>query len=219
MGTHVYKLKDGTRVPGVTTVIGNCKLGSIEGLLIWANREGKEGRDHRDTRQAAADAGTCAHAMVEAFIRKHEFKSADYEKEVLDKALPAFKAFQEWCQQTTMTPAYPETSLVSEQYKYGGTMDTILVKGALSLGDWKTSRSVHVDYLPQLAAYGQLWNENHPDNPITGGYHLLRFGKPENPDDPVTFEHRYWEHLEPAWETFKRQRELYDLYKRLKGLV
>ena len=45
----------------------------------------------------------------------------------------------------------------------------------------------------QLGGYGLLWDENFPDDPVTGGYHLVRF-------DKVTggFEHRWWPKLEAA---------------------
>src|SRR5215813_3071514 len=72
MPTIDYRI-DGVRVPGVTTVI-STSLGWNKGALMhWAWSEGKEGRNYRDTQQSAADAGTLAHAMVEARIQKREF--------------------------------------------------------------------------------------------------------------------------------------------------
>ena len=56
-----YKLADGTKVPGVTTVIG--KLKDAGPLMYWAWQQGVEGKDFRETRDAAASAGTVVHAF------------------------------------------------------------------------------------------------------------------------------------------------------------
>lgn len=219
MPTQPYHLADGTRVPGVTTIIGGCKIGGIEPLLAWANREGLEGRNHRESRDKAADAGTCAHDMVECSIRGWKFDASKYEPDVLAKAEGAFAAYAEWAKQTHLESVATEVPLVSEKYRYGGTMDALLVNGVLSLGDWKTSGGVYVDFLIQLAAYKNLWEEHNPGLPITGGFHLLRFAKPDHPDDPTHFAHHYWANLDLAWEAFKHMRELYDINKRLRKML
>lgn len=219
MPTQPYKLKDGTRVPGVTTVIGNCHLGSIDGLLFWANSLGKEGKSHVEERDKAADAGTACHDMAECYAKGIEFDASKYPPETLQKATGAFQAFREWCDQTNLKIAHSELSLVSEVYRYGGTLDCMLVNGKLALGDYKTSNSIRVGMLCQLAAYRHLWEETHPAELITGGFHLLRFSKPEQTDDPVHFSHHYWSDLTAAWEAFKHMRELYELNKRLKKLL
>jgi len=56
-----YRLKDGTRVPGVTTIIGRFK--DSGGLLYWAFEQGQaaergEISNLYDKRDEAADAGT-----------------------------------------------------------------------------------------------------------------------------------------------------------------
>lgn len=214
-----YFLKDGSRVPGTTTVISNCKIGGIEGLLYWANQEGLAGRNYRETRDAAADAGTCAHDMVECDIRGSDFDKSKYKPETLKLAEGAFKAYRKWAKQTKLKAVAPETRLVSETHKYGGTLDAMLVDGELALGDWKTSNSVRADYLIQLAAYRNLWEENHPDQIVTGGFHLLKFSKPDHEDDPVHFSHHHWSHLDLAWDAFQHMRALYDLSSRLKKLA
>ena len=62
-----------------------------------------------------------------------------------------------------------------------------------------------------IAAYKQLWEENHPDRPITGGYHLLRFDK-----EHADFTHHFWTELDEAWSQFQIFRQAYDIDKRLK---
>jgi hypothetical protein len=213
MPTKPYIL-DGERLPGVTTILGRFKESG--GLINWAWQQGRDGKDYRETRDAAADAGTCVHAMVDHDIHGLTFDPSVYKPDAISQAMPAFESYVRWKRQTNLKPAATELSLMSRLYRYGGTLDSLLIQGELSIGDWKSSRSVYLDYLLQLAAYGHLWNENFPETPITGGYHLLRFNKPQHPDDPIAFEHRYWSDLSLAFEQFKLYRQAYENEKRLK---
>lgn len=213
-----YFLKDGTKVPGTTTIIGRFK--DSGGLLHWAFKQGKSGavRLH-DEAEKAADIGTCAHGMVEMSIHgKGGGEIADYVKETLadpamqEQAWSAFRAYESWADNFKVKILHQEIQLVSEKYRYGGTPDAIgLVGNELALCDWKTSNAVYSDYLIQLAAYRQLWEENNPDQPITGGFHLLRFAK-EHGD----FAHHYFPNLDTAWRQFVLFREAYEIDKELK---
>src|SRR6185436_7060829 len=151
-----------------------------------------QGLDHRAERDKAADAGTACHKMAEAYAKGKTFDRSQFSKQTLEKADHAFKAFLEWAKASSFRIGHSEVSLVSEQHKYGGTLDCMLVNNQLALGDYKTSNSIRMGMLVQLAAYQKLWEEAHPDQPITGGFHLLRFSKPEQADDPVMFTHHYW---------------------------
>lgn len=213
----VYKV-DGQRVPSVTTIISNCKLGGIEPLLIWANKCGQEGKSHRDVGNQAADAGTCAHDMIECHIKGKKFDPEPYDYDALDVAQPCFEAFLEWQSQTNLKLVQSEVSLVSEKYGYGGTMDALATGKGLVLGDWKTSNHVYTDYIIQLAAYKQLWEENNPDKPIEGGAYLLRVNKQKHPSDPISFSYHYWDNLDLGWEAFQHMLELHRLNKRLRGI-
>jgi hypothetical protein len=89
------------------------------------------------------------------------------------EAISAFESYLKWESMTKLEIIEQEMQLVSEQYQFGGCPDAIgLVNGELCLVDWKTSKGVYQDYLIQLAAYNQLWIENFPDKPLTGGFHL-----------------------------------------------
>jgi hypothetical protein len=175
MPTQVYRTKDGKRVPGVTTVIGKFKESA--GLIHWAWKLGTEGIDYRERRDSAADAGTLAHAMVEAHIRGQKIDTSAYPQEIFDKALVAFNAFLEWAGGSKLKPQETELALISEAHRYGGCLDSMLVNGKLSLGDWKTSNDVYDDHWVQLAGYAILWEENFPGRPIEGGYHICQFNK------------------------------------------
>lgn len=213
--TAGYHLADGTRIPGTTTIIGRFKESG--GLIRWAYGQGMaaqrgEIKDLYDKRDEAADAGTAAHSMVEAHIKKIEYDPQGLSTDLLKQAEKAFSAYLSWESMTRLEIVEQETSLVSEKYRFGGTPDAIgLIDGKFCLLDWKTSNGIYQDYLIQLAAYQELWNENRPDMPLTGGFHLCRFSK-EFPD----FHHHYFEDLSEALRAFILMRELYDIDKILK---
>ena len=211
MAHPIYKLKNDQRVPSVTTIIGRFK--EAGGLIHWAWQLGKEGKDYREVRDDAANAGTLAHQAVEAFIRGQPFVYPE-ESEIVQKARKAFGAFTEWAEQTQLRVTETEVSMISKKHKYGGTMDALLIGGKRSVGDWKSSNALYPEYLVQVAAYGKLWEENHPEEPITGGYHLLRFDKTHG-----DFTHKWWGELETAWQAFLRLRDLYEFDKELKQRI
>lgn len=207
-----YLLPDGTAVPSVTGVISRFKESG--GLIWWAWNEGMQGRDYRTTRDTAADAGTLTHRMVEADIRGR----APYGDPMADpaawkRACQAFDNYREWRDMTQLKAVRSEVRLISERLRVGGTLDAILVQGKLSIGDWKTG-PIYPDHLIQVAAYGLLWREAFPDEPLVGGYHLLSFSK-ENGD----FAHRHFAELADAEEMFIMLRRAYDLDKMLKARV
>ncbi len=213
-----YHLKDGTKVPGVTTIIGRFK--DSGGLLYWACEQGKaiergEISKLYDKRDEAADAGTLAHALVEAHIAG-EAMPVIPDTKTGEQAFQGFQNYIHWQEDNRIQVIKQEMELVSELYLFGGCPDALGVdsRGTLNILDWKTSNGVYQDYLIQIAAYKQLWEENNPDKLITGGYHLLRFSK-----EHADFTHHYWSELDDAWEQFKLFRRAYDLDKNLKKRV
>ena len=210
--THCEYLVDGVRVPSVTTVLGRFR--EIGGLLHWGWNLGMQGKDYRAERDAAADCGTCAHSMVECKIRGKKFDPSLYPKEILDPALVAFGAFERWAKQSHLKPVKTELALVSQQYKFGGTIDAVaLGKNDLRLLDWKTSNSTYPEHLTQLAAYGILWKENFPKKPIKG-YELVRFSKAEG-----DFNHYSFTDLTKEEEMFLLLRKAYELDSAIKKRV
>jgi hypothetical protein len=217
MPTTDYRLKNGTRIPGVTTIISKSLGWNREALMWWANQEGLAGRNYRDSQKQAADAGTFAHAMVEAQIHGEKWTPPETATpEQLKLARLSFDAFREWFDGSRIDLAETEMPLVSEEYRFGGTPDAVgRIKGQLCLLDWKTSKGIYSEYLVQLSAYENLWNANR-DEQITGGIHCCRFDKSSG-----GFAHHYWpvEALRPAWEVFIRLRDLYDLERQMKALA
>lgn len=213
--TGGYKNKLGQKVPGVTT-IGN-RFKDSGGLIIWAWTRGRDfpNEELYATRDKAAELGTIVHAMVQEYVELETtmIHGFDLSQEDQDKVMSAFDAFQEWFEMNRFEVLAQEESLVSEQYQFGGTFDAVARdgKGRIVLLDWKTSDGVWPEMLVQLAAYRILWNENHPDLPLTGGSHLCRFAK-ANGD----FAHHYYPDLSDAERQFILLREAYDLDKLLK---
>jgi hypothetical protein len=206
-----YFLKSGERVPSVTTILSRFKESG--GLVHWAWQLGKEGKDYREERDKAADAGTMAHAAVDAYIHQQPY-IWDGDDLVVARAKKSYQAFLEWADQTQLKATHTELPLVSERYRFGGTFDAILIKGRRSCGDWKTSNKLYPENLLQVAAYKILWEENFPDQPIDGGCHILRFDK-EHGD----FEHRYFGEVADAEQTFLQARELYEAMQRISKRV
>ena len=207
-----YFLKDGTKVPGTTTVISRFKDSGA--LIWWAWNQGKEGKDFRETSREAADAGTLAHSFVEAHLRgTPSVDLTGIDPDVVGRAQSAYEAYLSWERQTGIKPIPCEEPLVSETYRFGGTPDAIfqMPDGTLAMGDWKSSNAVYADYLIQLAAYKHLWDENHPERPITGGFHICRFSK-EHGD----FAHHFFPNLDEAWEQFVLFLRAYEIDKQLK---
>jgi len=213
-----YKNANGKRVPGVTTIIGRFK--DSGGLMHWAFEQGKAAERGEiaslyDKRDEAANAGTLAHSLVEAHINDEPLPALP-DDEIGSQAQQGFQNYIYWAENNRIKILRQEMEMVSEKYQFGGCPDAMGIdsRERLCLLDWKTSNGVYQDYLIQITAYRQLWEETNPDQPIVGGYHLLRFSK-----EQADFAHHYWSELDEAWEQFKLFRQAYELDKKLKKRV
>ncbi len=204
MPTIKYRTSDGKRVPGTTTVIGNIGW-NRDGLMYWAWKQGSEGKDFREERDAAANAGTVAHAMIEADILGRPADLSGAAPETIRLAEGGYRMFKRWKEMTRLEILDSEICLVSEVHRYGGAIDAIgRVDGQIALLDWKTGNGMYADHLIQLAAYGNLAREH--GFVLEGGYHCLRFGKEDG-----SFHHHHYENLDDAWEAFLLARRLHDM--------
>lgn len=210
---EIYKDKAGQRLPSVTTILSRFK--DSGGLLYWANQAGLDGKTLDEARAPAATAGTMAHDLVEAHINKRELPELTGNPETIAKARSAFDTYLKWAEMNKLVVRSTEVSLVSEWHRFGGRLDAVGLHGnQLIMLDWKTSNSVYADYILQLAGYKILWEENYPDHPITGGFHLCRFAKEEG-----DFSHHYFPSLDFETETFLTMRKLYDMVKQIEKRV
>jgi hypothetical protein len=212
-------------VPSVSTIISRFKDSGA--LMKWAYDTGRthgylEGTGKPapsslyEVSGKAADIGTAAHAMVEAVIAgedpqaRPELLALCAEDQT--KAVNAFGMYEQWAAQSKLVIVDQEMQLVSEAHRFGGTPDAIgSIEGELCLVDWKTSNGVYSDYLLQLAAYRCAWEETHPDQLLTGGFHLCRFAK-----EYGDFAHHYYRELDDALEMFLILRRAYEIDQRLR---
>ena len=206
---------DGERVPGVTTITGQLDWGKSGRLIWWAKKETLEGRDPMQSRDKAANAGTVAHALIEAHLLKRPPElEPNTPKEIIEKGETAFLNFLTWAEGFKLNPRSVEEAMVSRKYRCGTTPDLIAyVQNRLSIVDWKTGGAYATSYI-ELAARKPIWEEIYPDEPITGGFHLLKFNR-----ETGAFDHHYREGLPECFDAFLCLRKLYDCKKNLEKLV
>lgn len=215
--TKGCRLKDGSRVPSVTTILGRFKESG--GLIQWAYKQGLEGLDINKTRDEAGNAGSLAHDLIEADIldadpklpSAEQLKMSEEDYAIaLVRANRAFGAFRRWRRSVSLEVLWTELPLVSETHRFGGTIDAVaVVGGCMSIADWKSSGKIWPEYLVQVAAYRFLWEEANPEpeNKIKS-IHLVRVDK-----EFASFAHHSWEIevIDIAWSAFALMLPLYRL--------
>jgi len=155
---QVYKLANGTRVPSVTTVTGILNKPQ---LIKWANRLGLDGIDVAKYVDIQAEAGTLAHQFILDYFKGVETDTSEYSQKVIDKAKNSLRSFHKFLSEHNVKPLKAEEQLVSERYKYGGTLDLLAdLDGKVVVMDWKTGKGIYKEYGYQLAAYANLVEEN-----------------------------------------------------------
>lgn len=183
-----YRDPDGKRLPGVTTVLGVLDKPT---LIPWAARVAAEaavaamvdgGQPATQAvdigrlapfkrRQDAADAGTQAHACVEA-----HYAGEPWPEDASDEARACAKRVIGHLEARGYRVIASEWSDVLWEYGagWGGTLDFIVERdGLVFVADLKTGKGAYDEVVPQLAAYRHLWDIrrdpiNRPDW-ITGG--------------------------------------------------
>ena len=185
----------------MTTVIGTGLAGySKDALMAWAWREGKEGRDYKQTSQKAADTGTVAHNLIEAFLHGIEPDLSPFTSELIAEAQPCFAAFQEWSGKHELVIAEQEIKLVSAKHRFGGTFDALgTIDGIQTVFDWKSSKALYSSYVVQVAAYFWLITENRPRAMWPKQAVIVRVGK----DGKLNVVNLCLSDLEKGWTIFK----------------
>jgi hypothetical protein len=203
-----YKLADGTRVPSVTTITGHLKSAALIG---WAYKRGRDGFTLYGSRDEAAEAGSIAHQWIEDTL--HGAALTEFpDNEIRAQAQTGFEAFLEWNEQFSPRIVETEVPLISEEYRFGGTIDAVaIVRDTPALFDWKTSGGTYPDYIAQVAAYRQLLRERDGDAAPERAY-LLRVGK-----EHADFHFHSWPAsvLDLGWQWFRAMHDLYVADKRL----
>ena len=198
---------DGVKVPSVTTVLD--AMIHKAGLVHWAWRLGREGKDYIAVRNDAADAGTLCHEMVTAHLEGRDPVIGDLPKRVRDDAEVAYAAYFKWAANKNVEPLANEIRMTSKVNSFGGTCDLVArIDGRIEVIDFKTG--AHYDqHMIQLAAYAVLVSENKPDwlPAACRAVYLPRTGA--EPFDKV---------LQPWLPTFKVFERLLDAYRIIEAM-
>lgn len=210
-----YKLRNGDIVPGVTTILDSQLGWSKRVLMAWSRREALDGNDPDKILRETGDSGTCTHKLIEAHINSLSPNLSDFSQSQIGAAQQGFAAFLSWERCHELEYLHLEYPVVSEIYRFGGTIDIIArFGGLLWLIDLKTSKGLYPEFIVQVAAYGKAYEEQ--DGQKIDEYHLLQLSK-----DGGGFQHHRIspEKIETAWQVFEHCRGLYDLQKKLRGAV
>jgi hypothetical protein len=200
----------GEIVPGVTTIIDSQLGWNKRVLMAWARREALKGNDPDVMAQEAADSGTCTHYHVECHLKDIKPDLKDFTQDQIDKAETGYLAFLEWEKNNKLEYIHLEYPVVSERFRYGGTVDMVAKRnGGLWMIDLKTSKAIYPSHKIQLAAYVHAYNEQEIE-PVTE-YHILQLNKEDG-----SFQHHpiSQQVLDDSWHVFALCRKLYDLKKR-----
>ena len=206
-----YKLKNGSRVKGVTTILSN--LGWNKNVLVaWARRTALAGDDPDAVLKEAGAIGTLAHYLCECDIKGEEPELDDYSAEQIEKAENAFLGYLEWKKMTKPKYEAIELKMVSEKYKVGGTADFVArINNSLVLGDIKTSKGIYPEMTAQLAAYRKMYIEIQPKAKIESAM-ILKLDK-----NSGAFSHHFVgkSQLDWGWKVFEHCMALEELHKEL----
>lgn len=201
----IYKLDDGTKVPGVTTVIG---ILNKPALVIWANRLGLQGIDSSKYRDEMAGIGTLAHQMIVDYFNKVETDTGDYSSNQIKLAENCLLSFWEWERGHKIEVIMAEKQLVSAEFGFGGTIDCFCkLDGQPTLLDFKTGKAIYPEMMYQLAAYEQLLAE---DGQLIEVSRILRIGR----DEDEGFEERLIGDTTKHLEIFKHCLAIYKLQRK-----
>lgn len=202
----------GNIVPSVTTIIGNQLAWNKGALIGWTRKLALAGQDPEEVKDKSAEIGTLAHYLVECELKKISPDVSGYSEADLDIALTAFDAFKKWRAGTSLEMVASELPVVSEKYKYGGTIDLLVFdtdSDAICLIDLKTSNSLHLSHVVQVAAYKHAYEEVHGK---ISDVMILKLNK-----DSVDF-HEYWvsnKQLDIGFRVFKHCLQLEKLQMQL----
>lgn len=213
-----YRTKDSTIVPGVTTILN---LLNKPALVPWAWKLGMQGLDYRKVVGQAASIGTIAHYLVECYLKGEEPELEEYSPADLAQATLAAQGFVEWWEVQGLKVVGSEVMLVSERWRYGGSLDIVCEKvstGKLWLLDIKTSKGIYDEMRYQLAAYWRLWDENQaPENKtfmkgrLITEAHIIQLDK----ETGTPHFHPMGTTLDTEWEIFQHLRAIYSLQKQV----
>jgi hypothetical protein len=158
---HKYTLNDKPLL-GVTSVLKSW--GDPSGLIHWAWKLGKEGKDYRETRDEAGSHGTNVHKEIEDWIQG---MIAGAEQGFLTPPPDQVLEFTSWAVDNAVKFLDCEKKMYSEKLWLAGTCDFIAeIDGKRFVGDVKTGNSIYPNAFYQCAAYALMMEEH--EEPFDG---------------------------------------------------
>jgi len=155
-----YKLKDGTLVVGVTTITGQLAKPS---LVHWAYNLAIDNIKYWEVTNEAKNVETIVHYLTECKLKGISPDTStlkDYTQNQIETAKLSYDNFLKWFKTHEIEILAIELQLVSEKYRYGGTIDFIAkVDGIVCLVDIKSGSGIYPEMKMQLSAYKQLYEE------------------------------------------------------------
>lgn len=200
-------------------------LSKGDGLLGWAAKLAREGKDWREERDKAAELGTFVHEMILdnllcggetrgdfVLAEEHIFDVAETRYGKL--ATHAIAEYLRWERQYRPVVEQVEVPLLSQVHRFGGCLDLPCeIDGVLTYVDIKTSPRAYGTYVMQAAAYDVLWRECYG----RGFDRFMVLCLPKTGRGKYTLYD--WRDLGPARETFFLARQLYELTPHVDRLV
>lgn len=194
-----YYLRSGQEVIGCS---GISKItDGVEGLLRYTWKQGKEGKAYGAEKDAAADSGTVAHGLMEAFLLGDELDLSDFSPESISLGTIAFEKCRAWWVAQKLSFKHAELQLVSHDYEYGGTLDIVAIneKDETCLIDEKATKSLRTAHgIQVVGGYLPLYNENFPDDPIDKVC-ILRLPKDGTNVEPAWINPQLFEYYKQAF--------------------
>jgi len=207
----VYKLADGTRVPGVTTILGVL---AKPALIPWANKMGLQGIDTTKYVDEKAAIGTLAHEMIMSHLVRGAVSVdlSDYTPNQIELAENSMIKYLDWEKEHTIEPLLVEAPLVSEIYRYGGQVDLLCeLDDVVTLVDFKTGGGIYKEAGYQVSAYAAMIVECHPEFKL-GSTRILRIGR----DESEGFDDHIYPDLSVYFSVFTHCLAIYELQKKVK---
>lgn len=157
------------------------------GLEYWFKHHTPQECD--EISSTAKQVGTQIHAVIEAFVLNKPCEFSVYNIKSVASAIESFKKFS---REVVKDFSVSEMKLKSDKYQLNGTIDCIKYSKEYILGeekelatiiDWKTGECkekekppIYEQYLLQVSAYAQLFEENFPEKKVIGA-HVVSLAK------------------------------------------
>jgi hypothetical protein len=209
-----YKLKDGTPVPGVTSILG---ILAKPFLIPWANRMGLQGINTEEFTNQQKRIGTLIHEAIHDDLKGKPVSFApadrpDYAGNELTRGRMGFDAYLAWKAKHKIEPLILEAPFVSESHAFGGTVDFYgIVDGKKALLDFTAGKSIYSEKLTQVIAYLHLLDENGVEG--IEEFRVVRF--PRDLDEGTEAEDRQVDHPQDRWRLFLALLQAYPLVKKV----